>query len=228
MSVDRIDVYLEMGQKKIFACAIDWPGWSRSGRDEEAALQALLEYAPRYAQALNAESFGFHPPAAGFNFDVIERLEGDAATDMGTPRMPPAADSRPVSDDEVCRLQDFLRACWQYFDTAARHAAGHELRKGPRGGGRDLDVMIRHVMDAERAYLASLGGKAPQTGSLDLDREAERLAALDTLLASAHGEISLIGPRGGKRWSPRYFTRRAAWHLLDHAWEIEDRIESIS
>jgi hypothetical protein len=26
------------------------------------------------------------------------------------------------------------------------------------------------------------------------------------------------------RWPPRYVVRRAAWHVLDHAWEIEDRI----
>jgi hypothetical protein len=47
---------------------------------------------------------------------------------------------------------------------------------------------------------------------------------LDALEASARGEIPARGPRGGRRWSPRYFVRRATWHILDHVWEIEDRM----
>jgi hypothetical protein len=39
--------------------------------------------------------------------------------------------------------------------------------------------------------------------------------------------IPARGPRGGKRWSAPYFVRRAAWHVLDHAWEIEDRSSAI-
>jgi hypothetical protein len=46
----QTEVYLEVGQKKIFAGALDWPGWCRSGRDEEAALATLVEYAPRYSK----------------------------------------------------------------------------------------------------------------------------------------------------------------------------------
>src|SRR5690349_9971305 len=43
------DVYLEVGKKRVFACAADWPGWCRSGRDEEQALEALTTSASRYA-----------------------------------------------------------------------------------------------------------------------------------------------------------------------------------
>jgi hypothetical protein len=38
------------------------------------------------------------------------------------------------------------------------------------------------------------------------------------------GELAERGPRGGIRWPARYYVRRAAWHVLDHAWEIEDRL----
>ncbi|HEX5839952.1 MAG TPA: hypothetical protein VFY26_19100 [Anaerolineales bacterium] len=55
--------------------------------------------------------------------------------------------------------------------------------------------------------------------------EELRPAILETLAASAHGEIDEVGPRGGKRWVARYFVRREAWHVLDHVWEIEDRLE---
>ena len=50
-----------------------------------------------------------------------------------------------------------------------------------------------------------------------------RDAVLAGLAAAARSEIPARGPRGGLRWRPRYFVRRVAWHLLDHAWEIEDR-----
>ena len=40
----------------------------------------------------------------------------------------------------------------------------------------------------------------------------------------ARGELPDVGPRGGKRWPAPYAIRRSAWHALDHAWEIEDRL----
>lgn len=46
------------------------------------------------------------------------------------------------------------------------------------------------------------------------------LGALDRAVAES---MPKAGPRGGKLWTPRYFIRRAVWHVLDHAWEIEDR-----
>jgi hypothetical protein len=55
--------------------------------------------------------------------------------------------------------------------------------------------------------------------------EHQRQAVLGALRAAARGEFPLLGPRGGRRWTPRYFVRRDAWHVLDHVWEIEDRIK---
>lgn len=50
-----------------------------------------------------------------------------------------------------------------------------------------------------------------------------RAAIRAALVAAARGELPERGPRGGAIWTPRYYVRRAAWHTLDHAWEIEDR-----
>ncbi len=60
---ERIDTYLEVGEKRTFAGAIDWPGWCRPGRDETSALHALFEYAPRYAAVLATTGLGFNAPA---------------------------------------------------------------------------------------------------------------------------------------------------------------------
>jgi hypothetical protein len=223
-----MDVYLEIGQKKTFAGALAWRGWSRSGRDEAAALQALLAYGPRYERVLQGTGLGFQAPADVSAFKVSERLEGNATTDFGAPGLAPAYDARPVDEAEGQRLQAVLEACWQAFDAAVKAAVGQELRKGPRGGGRELEGIIRHVLGAEAGYLAQLGWKFKQGEADDLDEEANRTrqAVLKGMAAAGRGEIAATGPRGGVRWTPRYFVRRAAWHVLDHAWEIEDRVVS--
>lgn len=219
---NQLDVYLEIGKKRTFAGVIKWPGWCRSGRDEEAALQALLDYGPRYQRVLQTTSLAFQPPVDVSAFSIIERLEGDATTDFGAPGAIPAADQEQFGNAERRRTQTVLEACWQTFDAAVKMATGKELRKGPRGGGRDLDKMIQHVADVEIAYLRQLGRKYKKGTNEEPD--AIRQAVLEALVAAADGEIPARGPRGGVRWPPRYFVRRLAWHVLDHAWEIEDRI----
>jgi hypothetical protein len=224
---NKIDVYLEIGQKRAFAGAIDWPGWCRSGRDEEQALQALLEYGPRYAEALGGARLGFKAPARISALKVVERLKGNATTDFGAPDMAPAVDEQAVDEAERKRFEKVLRACWQAFDAATQAAAGRTLRTGPRGGGRDLEKIARHLLESNEAYLGQLGWKAPKNEGRNTASQLERNLqdALAGLAAAAHGEIAARGPRGGLRWTPRYFVRRVAWHVLDHAWEIEERIE---
>jgi hypothetical protein len=227
---NKIDVYFEVGKKRTFAGAIDWPGWCRSGRDEKSALQALLDYAPRYARVLRASRLGFRAPADASAFAVVERLSGDTTTDFGAPGVAPSGDTRPVDDAELRRLQALLRACWRTFDASVRAATGKELRKGPRGGGRELGGVVEHVLGAEAGYLSQLGWKLPRGVADDPDKALSetRKAILDALAAAARGAarggVPVRGPRGGVRWTPRYFVRRSAWHVLDHAWEIEDRV----
>lgn len=220
-----MDVYLESGQKKIFAGALDWPGWSRSGRDEAAALEALLAYAPRYAPVAERAGLAFDAPAGVGALRVVERLPGSATTDFGAPEAIPDSDRGRFDAGQMARFGAILNACWQVFDEVAETAIGVELRKGPRGGGRELEAITRHVLGAEQGYLGRLAWKAPRTGALNLN-EAMRLtrqAIMDALLAAERGEIPERGPRGGVIWPARYFVRRVAWHALDHAWEIEDR-----
>ncbi len=222
-----IEVYLEASRVRTFAGALDWPGWCRSGHDEASALQALMDYGPRYAKALQETQLEFHPPASVTNLVVGERLMGNTTTDYGAPAIALSTDSLPMDAEELDRSQIILEACWKALDNAMRSANGRELHKGPRGGGRDLMRIGEHVRDAEIAYLGSLGGKfkpEAENGPRQIIAMLRR-EILITLAASARGEIPPRGPRGGLRWSPRYFVRRLAWHDLDHAWEIEDRAE---
>ena len=220
----KIRIYLEIGSHRVLASALDWPGWCRTRRDADAAIRALLEYAPRYAQAVRAARPGFRPPADISEFVTVETLRGGVPTDLGVPERVPRDDLKPLKDAELHHLQALLKACWRYFDAAVEAASGRELSLGPRGGGRSLDGIVEHVLGAEMSYLSRLGGKAEQAGSQESMLVHTRETILKTLQASAHGKIAEHGPRGGKRWTARYFVRRAAWHVLDHAWEIEDRV----
>jgi hypothetical protein len=206
-------VYLEVGKRRVFASAADWPGWSRSGKDEQSALEALASAAPRYAAVAKAARIAF-APAAGF--DVVERLPGDAGTEFGVPSAIAKAEGKRLTKKEAGRLSALVSAAWTVLDRVVE-AAPASLRKGPRGGGRDRDAIVQHVLGAETAYARKLGVrlKEPAAGDSVAVRE-HRNAIVAALRAGTKGVSD-----GG--WPARYAARRMAWHALDHAWEIEDR-----
>jgi hypothetical protein len=214
-------IYLEIGRKRVFAGALEWPAWARSGRDEEAAIEALFAYAPRFAKVLRGTRLGFETPTDRSALTVVERLTGTATTDFGAPDVPPSTDAEPITDADLGRFENLLRACWRAFDRATEASEGKELTKGPRGGGRDLDKIVDHVLGSDEGYLTLLGARALK-GDPDERAEHVRRVVLDALAVAVREGVP-PGPRGGKRWSPRYFVRRSAWHVLDHAWELEDR-----
>lgn len=215
-----MDVYVEAGSKRTFAGVLEWPGWARSGRDEAGALQALFDYAPRYAKALGG-TLAFDPLASVDDFRVVERLKGGATTDFGAPGSIPEADAAPLGEAELERQVKLLDAAWRAFDRAMKATSDLELRKGPRGGGRDHEGIAQHVFEAEQSYLYQLGRK--HTGTADDGMSALRSEVRDALRNPTEPQ-ALPGRRPRKLWPPRYFVRRAAWHVLDHAWEIEDRV----
>jgi len=214
-------VAIEATPKKAFATAVDWPGWSRSGNTPELALDALATYAPRYAAVAAEAGEGVPPmPLSVDRFEVVEEAVGGGGTEFGVPSRVTDADRRPTAAAEADRLRRIVGAAWTVFDRVAATAPA-ELRKGPRGGGRDRDKMIGHVIEADGAYAREIGLrlKAPTAG----DRaavEAMRAAVLEAIGVPSDGS-----PLADRRWTARYAASRIAWHALDHAWEMEDRSE---
>jgi predicted RNase H-like HicB family nuclease len=214
---ESIPIYLEVGSKRVFACAFDWPGWCRSGKSEQEAMDALSEATPRYA--LVAEEAGLALPAgAGESLEVVERVPGSGTTDFGAPGAVPAKDAEPLTGKEANRLAKLVEASWTILDRVAAGAPA-ELRKGPRGGGRDRDQVLQHVIAAEAAYARKLGVRHKEPSAGDVEAvSALRKDLLKVLTVHSVGK----GPVE-KGWPPRYAARRIAWHVLDHAWEIEDK-----
>jgi hypothetical protein len=221
----RTAIYLESVPKRTFACAVAWPGWSRSGKTEEAALEALLASAGRYADVAELTDQRFAAPRSVEELEIVERLTGSAGTEFGVPSHTPKLDEEPLDGPGLARLTSLLEAAWMSFDRAAAGAEGVELRKGPRGGGRELAKIRGHVLEAEEAYLRQIGRRPPKDGDAG---SAERMAliraaALETLAAIVNGGEIEDRANVKKPWLPRYHIRRSAWHALDHAWEIVDR-----
>ncbi|HEV3213272.1 MAG TPA: hypothetical protein VGZ03_07755, partial [Acidimicrobiales bacterium] len=150
----RVDVVLEVGKRRTFASALDWPGWARAAGSRDAALDALASYRDRYAGVLAAAALAA-PTGALF---VREVVDGDATTDFGAPGKVAARDRRALRTADRERFAAILTACWSRFDEVASTAGA--LRTGPRGGGRQVGAMQRHVTDAEVAYARGLGLRA--------------------------------------------------------------------
>jgi hypothetical protein len=207
MPAEPIPVYLEVGSKKVFACAVDWLGWCRAAKDEEGALEALAAYTERYRAV--AEQAGLRFPKTPSDLDVVERVKGNATTDFGAPGVVPKLDGEAVTEAQAARHVKLLQASWAVLERIAE-GAPESLRKGPRGGGRDRSKIVAHVIDAEGGYARMIGIKGVKPPEL-------RSAIVELLGKPSEGPLRENG------WPARYAARRIAWHALDHAWEIEDR-----
>ena len=217
-AAEPLRIYLEVTPKRSFAVAVEWPGWARAGKTPEAAIEALLAYRGRYADAVRPG--GLAPPDADVSVDIAEQLEGNASTEFGVPGTTAAADRRPIDLPEALRRAAIVEAAWATFDRTAAVAPA-ELRKGPRGGGRDTAKIVAHVVASDAGYSRELDVRLAQPDPADAAAVAAlHTAMLDVLRRPSDGSAIV------KRWTTRYAAQRIAWHALDHAWEIEDRSTS--
>lgn len=213
----RLDIGEEIAPKKAFVWAIDWPGWCRGGKDRDLAIEALVAAGYRYAKVARRAGLQL-PQVEADDLRVVESVAGGSGTEFGVPSTIAKDDRRRVTKADAERLASLVQAAWVIFDRVAKGSPA-ELRKGPRGGGRDRDKMIGHVIEADHAYAREIGVRMPEPSFADRAAvEAERAAVLDALRRPSDGS-----PLAERKWPPRYAARRIAWHALDHAWEIEDR-----
>lgn len=206
-------------EKKVVAFAVDWPGWSRGAKTAGLALDQLESYRNRYRPSAVAAGMASEYEAAG-RLEVVEDRIGTSSTDFwGISFSPCGSEREPMDDAEIDRKIALLRACWGFFDGVAEHVSA-EMRRGPRGGGRDRDQIIRHTIRTEIEIFAKrLGLPVPEGGSLTSnslrDYRENYVAAMLSYNAGS-----------GKRmrsWNLPFLIRHSAFHVMDHAWEMEDK-----
>jgi hypothetical protein len=212
-------VALEIGPKgkKMAAVAPDWPGLERGAKTGEAAIERLQAYLPRYAPV--AKLAGMEAEFATIStVDLVEQYPGTGSTDFwGISFAFSSVDRQDVSSGELERELTLLQACWAFFDDV-RGRVSAEMQKGPRGGGRERDHIVRHTIRVEQEFAEKVGVPSPPDAMpIDEGLQAYRDAYRDAIRAfHAAGKMA-------RTWPLRYLIRHSAFHTLDHAWEMEDK-----
>ncbi len=216
---DQVRVVLEIGKgRRVVAGALDWPGLDRWGTSDETAIAKLVSYLPRYAGVAARAGLG-----ADFDRsrgpEVIERVPGSSSTDFwGIAHVPSETEREVLAEAELERRLGILCACWSWFDEVAARVSA-DLRPQPRGGGRTRDEIIRHTYVTEPDQLSrKVEVRTPREVVLTSDGlAAHREAYLDAIRAyNAAGQPA-------RTWPIQFLIRRSAHHVMDHAWEMEDR-----
>ena len=214
-----IRVMLEIGPKgkRTVAVAPDWPGLARGAKTGEAAIERLQAYLPRYAPVakLAGMEAAFTPSTI---IDVVERYPGTGSTDFwGISFAFSSIDRQEMSSEELERELTLLQACWAFFD-GVRSRVSAEMQRGPRGGGRDRDHIVRHTFGTERGWAEKLGVHTPEGAMLTDEGLKAHRDAYRTAIRAFHAQGKLA-----RTWPLRYLIRHTAFHTLDHAWEMEDK-----
>ena len=222
MTNNPMRVTLEMGPKgkKVVAVANEWPGLERGAKSEELAIEKLRAYMPRYAQVATLANM-----SAAFDtiqdFDVVGQYPGTGSTDFwGISFAFSGIDQQEMSREELERELTLMQACWAFFDEV-RGRVSAEMQKGPRGGGRDRDHIVRHTLAAEQDWAKGVGVIASD-GVLLTD---QALKSYREAYCQAIRDYHAQGKQAGSRskWPLRFLIRHTAFHTLDHAWEMEDK-----
>jgi hypothetical protein len=216
---NHLRVMLEIGPrgKKVVAVAADWPGLERGAKTGEAAIDRLLSYVPRYAPV--AKLAGMQAAFANNTVvDVVEQYPGTGSTDFwGISFAFSSIDQQTISSEALERELTLMQACWAFFDEV-RLRVSAEMQRGPRGGGRDRDHIVRHTFAAELDWSKKLGVRTP----LEVMLTDEGLSAHRHAYCNAIRELHSQGKKA-RTWPLRYLIRHTAYHTLDHAWEMEDK-----
>jgi hypothetical protein len=206
--------------KKVAAFALDWPGWSRGAKTAGAAVELLEVYRDRYRAVAGRAGLESEFDAAG-ELEIVEDHVGVGSTDFwGISFAPSSFEEIPMPDGELERKLTLLQAAWTFFDDVAE-SVSPEMRKGPRGGGRNRDEIVRHVLLWEQADLARRVGVVWPAGE---DRSPDGLRAHHGVYLSALRDYNAEGKMArGRNWTIALLVRHTAFHALDHAWEMEDK-----
>jgi hypothetical protein len=222
MSQSSVRTVIQRGPKdrKSVAFSLDWAGWERGAKTAELALETLESYRERYRVIADLAGMAQEFEAAG-PLEVVEDMVGTGSVDFwGISFSPSSTETEPMSEVDLERGITLLRASWTFFDAVAARVSP-QMRQGPRGGGRDRDRIIRHVIRNESEDFAKqVGLRIPEEAALTPEGlRRHRETYVDAMHAYNAGKVS----RRMRSWNLPYLIRHSAYHTLDHAWEMEDK-----
>lgn len=208
--------------KRFVAYAIDWPGLERNGKTVVEAFEKMDAYRQRYR--VIAERAGYLaayekvPPAK-----IVQDYEGTGSTDFwGISFAHGPNDHEPLSDSDLEQQLSLLNACWDEFDDIGERVSP-EMQRGPRGGGRNRDEIVSHLVYAELTWLKKLDIRPEFKEILPFEQRKIHHQGVIDELRRRHQEGLPVKAKGGPPWKVRFTIRHLAYHVMDHAWEMEDK-----
>jgi len=206
--------------KRVVAFALDWPGWSRGAKTADLAVETLEAYRDRYRAVARGAGLESEFDEAG-QIEIVEDHVGVGSTDFwGISFAPSSTEQGPMTEGELERKLGLLEAAWRFLDDVAARVSP-EMLKGPRGGGRDRDEIVRHVVGWEAVGLARKVGVVtpPENLLTPAGLRSHRPAFVAAMREhNATGKVAR-----GRNWTIALLLRHTAFHALDHAWEMEDK-----
>ena len=116
-----------------------------------------------------------------------------------------------MSARELERELKLMQAAWKFFD-GVRGRVSAEMQKGPRGGGRDRDHIVRHILLNEQDWARMVGVLAPDDAILTARGLKKHREAYCRAIRDYHAQGKLAGKIA--KW-PIRFSDSA--HRLSHA-----------
>ena len=219
-------VSIERGPKRrSLAQAQGWLGWLRTGKDDASALQDLFSTSTRYALVANRAGVPFSAPHALSDFTIVDRVAGNSVTDFGAPGVLTMWDTDPWQVEEIDQCTRLLQACWAIWDETYQ-AIPSVLQQTIPARGRSPFEMRLHMIETDLMHLSAFGPAAKKADPKRLDeQESEaRQQIILGLQAIVPGQQITAQRRYGFDWTTRFAVRRSAWHALEHAWDLQDRL----
>jgi hypothetical protein len=206
--------------KRCVAFSLDWPGWSRGAKTADAAFETLERYRDRYRPVAQLAGMATEFDAAG-PLEVVEDRVGTGSTDFwGISFSPSSTEHGPLGEADLARRLTLLQAAWTFFDEVAARVSP-EMRAGPRGGGRDRNRIVRHVIRNESEEFAKqVGIRIAEEAALTPEGLRHHR---ETYLQAMHDYNAGRIDRKMRSWTLPFLIRHSAFHTLDHAWEMEDK-----
>ncbi|MEW5987178.1 MAG: hypothetical protein AB1791_11130 [Chloroflexota bacterium] len=215
-------VTLEIGPKgkKVVAVAPDWPGLERGAKTQADAIERLRSYIPRYSQVAKLAEMDVEFDTIQ-NVHVVEEYPGTGSTDFwGISFAFSSIDKQEMPSAELERELTLMQACWAFFDDVCRRVSA-EMQKGPRGGGRDRDHIVRHTLYAEQDWAKMIGVLTPDDAMLTVNGLKTHRESYCHAIRDYHSQGKLAGKMAKRPL--RFLIRHTAFHTMDHAWEMEDK-----
>jgi hypothetical protein len=207
--------------KRSVAFSLDWPGWSRGAKSPDVAVETLESYRGRYRPIADIAGMTQEFDDAG-PLHVVEDRVGTGSVDFWGISFSPSTEEReePMDPAALDRGITILQASWAFFDGVVARVSP-EMRKGPRGGGRDRHRIVRHTIRTESEDFAKqVGLRIPEEGALTPDGlRQHRETYVAAMRAYNAGEVE----KRMRSWTLPFLIRHSAFHTLDHAWEMEDK-----